>query len=108
MSEPQSNAGTTEPESTKLNDAGIALNWLAWPMFAVLTFVAFLSEMYTLYANAGLGYYFIMLGMPVFAVAWFYLVVYASFRRVPTAWLFGAPAAAAVIALGYASINNPL
>src|ERR1041384_5239176 len=54
------------PTSTNLNDAGVAFNWLAWPIFAVLTSVAFLREMWTLYADAGFGYVYITLGMPAF------------------------------------------
>ena len=89
-----------------MNDAGVALNWVGWPMFAILTLVAVAEEMFTLFVNAGFGYFFIMLGMPAFLLAWLCFVIYASFRTVPTSWLFGVLIAAALIIFGYANINT--
>jgi hypothetical protein len=103
-------AGVTAPlpTSTNLNDAGVAFNWLAWLLFAILTLAAFFGEMSTLYTDAGIAFVYITLGMPAFLVAWLGFVIYITMRPVPTSWLFGALVVAALMAFGYANINKPL
>jgi hypothetical protein len=96
------------PTSTNLNDAGVAFNWLAWLIFAVLTSVAFLREMWTLYADAGLGYVYITFAMPAFLVGWLGFAFYISMRPVRTSWLFAALLVATLIVFGYMNINKPV
>ncbi|QIK79432.1 hypothetical protein G7077_11475 [Sphingomonas piscis] len=94
-----------EPASTTLNDAGVGLSFLAWPLYALLTCSAFLGEMNTLYSDAGLGYIYITVGMPAFFVGWLGLIFYSSVRPARTELLFGALGAAVLISIGYGSIN---
>ena len=94
------------PRSTRqFDDAAIGVSWFAWPIFAIVTVAAMFGEMFTRFANAGPGYYFIMLGMPAFCVAWLTLLIYASFRRVPTSWPVAALLASLVIIAGYKTIG---
>jgi hypothetical protein len=67
--------------------------------------IAVAGEMFTRFADAGFGYYFIMLGMPAFCIAWLWLMLYATFRTIPTSWPIGALVAAALITAGYAHIG---
>jgi hypothetical protein len=98
--------GRQAPRSTtQFYDAAIGVSWFAWPIFAIVTVAAMFGEMFTRFANAGPGYYFIMLGMPAFCIAWLYLLIYASFRPVPTRWPVAALLAALVIIAGYATIG---
>jgi hypothetical protein len=64
------------PRSTpQFHDAAIGVSWLAWPIFAIVTVAAMFGEMFTRFANAGPGYYFIMVGMPAFCIAWLTLLI---------------------------------
>ena len=94
------------PRPTRqIDDAAIGVSWLAWPIFAIVTVAAMFGEMFTRFADAGPGYYFIMLGMPAFCIAWLTLLIYASFRPVPTRWPLAALLAALVIIAGYKTIG---
>ncbi len=85
--------------------AGLVMNWLVWPTYAVFALTAYLGEMHTLFANAGFGYVYITLGIPAFLLDWLILVIYASLQPVRSRWLFCALGAAGLLALGYANIN---
>ena len=87
------------------SDAVIGLSWLAVPLYMAVTVTAVAGEMFTKFADAGFGYYFIMLGMPAFCIAWLYLMVYASFRPVPSSGLWAMLVSALLILIGYANIG---
>jgi hypothetical protein len=97
--------GNASARASHLSDAAIGISWFALPIFAILTLIAMIGEMFTKFANAGFGYYFILLGMPAFCVAWFSLLVYASFRPVPPSWCVSALIAAMFVVVGYANIG---
>jgi uncharacterized membrane protein YphA (DoxX/SURF4 family) len=97
--------GQPEPAPTHLYDAAMGISWFALLTFVIVTVIAFVEEMFTKFANAGFGYYFIMLGMPAFCILWLFLLVYASFRPVPTSWPVAALVAAFLIIIGYANIG---
>ncbi|QNP45212.1 hypothetical protein H9L14_11235 [Sphingomonas sediminicola] len=105
-------AGTHQPPevasarvSTYINEDAVWISWLAWLIYAAVTLSAFSREIFTLYSNAGLGYVYIVLGMPAFLVAWLGLIINASVRLLPARWLFGALGAGGLIVFGYANIN---
>ena len=97
--------GQLEPAPTQLYDGAIGISWFALLTFVIVTVIAFVGEMFTKFADAGFGYYVIMLGMPAFCIAWLFLLVYASFRPVPRSWPVGALIAALLIVIGYANIG---
>ena len=86
-------------------DAVIGVSWCALPLFAIMTVIAMVGEMFTKFANAGLGYYFIMLALPAFCVAWLCLLIFATYRALPTSWLVTALSTAAVFAGVYGNIG---
>jgi hypothetical protein len=104
-SNPQAGERELDHGTTMLNDAGVGLSLLAWPMYAFATFAPFAGEIFTRFSTAGLGYVYITFGMPAFLAAWLGLVIYACIRPTQTSWLFGAIGAAAVIIVGYANIG---
>lgn len=91
--------------SAKLNDAATGVTWLALPLFVVVTLIAVVGEMFTKFGDAGFGYYFIMLGMPAFCIAWLSLVLYSMFRTIPSSWAMAALISAALIIVGYTNIG---
>lgn len=105
VSNPQARPVVPEHRTTVLNDAGVGICLLAWPIYAFVTFWAFVGETFTKFSNAGIGYVYITFGMPLFLAAWLGLLIYACIRPVQTNWLFGALGAAALIIFGCANIG---
>jgi hypothetical protein len=91
--------------TSRASDAAIGISWLALPLFVAVTVTAVAGEMFTEFADARFGYWFIMLGMPAFCFAWFYLVIFASFRPVPSSWPLAALIAAILMLVAYANIG---
>jgi hypothetical protein len=89
----------------KTDGVGVVVGWLAWLIFAAISLVASFGEMFTRFSDAGFGFIYITLGMPVFLVAWLGLNIFASVGFLSTRWLFGTLGAAGLIVFGYGNIN---
>jgi hypothetical protein len=83
----------------------VSVNRLLLLAFFLAAAVAAIGEGSTNFTTATFGFYYITCLMPAFAAGWLLLLIYASGRRVPAAFLF-APAGGAMLLLGgYANIN---
>lgn len=83
----------------------LSLSLLAWPVFALVTMSAVWGELFTRYAVAGLGYIYIVLGMPAYLFAWLGLMVLSTIRYVPASMMLSASVGGAVVIMGFLGIN---
>ena len=64
-------------------DGAMGVSFVAVPIYALYTLVAFIDAMSTKFNDEDWRYYFTMVGMPVFLIGWFYTVLVGGFDLVP-------------------------
>ena len=77
----------------------MGVSFVAQPIYALYTLVAFSEGMSTKFGDEDLRYYFTMVGMPAFLIGWSYTLLVGGFDLVPGRRLWAALGFAGLIVI---------
>ena len=80
-------------------------HWVLWFFYSVATMNAVYGEFGTRFSNATFGFYYIVIGMTVWAALWLALLILNALEALPHNLLAGSAAVGGLAVLGYIAIN---
>lgn len=104
LGSPEPSGFPEERQPTKKLLAGP--HWTLWFVYSVITLNAVYGEFGTSFSNATFGFYYIVIGMTGWAVAWLALLLADELGGVPRNLLRISALVAALAVVGYLGINR--